>query len=137
MNSGKTAYCNRIKNNQAFTLTELLVVVILVGILASLAIPRFGKSTNKAMETEAKLALLQVQELQKVYYLEFRTFSNDLDDIDFEQETTVKEDPKEGKARYQIAMVSANDEDFLAEAIPLVKGLRKYTISKKGNPVKE
>lgn len=121
-------------NQKGFTLTELLVVVILIGILASLAIPRFGKSTNKAMETEAKLALSQVQELQKIYFLEHKTFSKDLDAIDFEQETTQKEDPEEGKARYKIGIVSANEDDFLAEAVPEVKGLRRFVIHKKGKP---
>lgn len=125
------------QRKQGFTLTELLVVIILVGILASLAIPRFGRSTNKAMETEAKLALLQVQELQKVYYLEHKSFSKSLEAIDFEQEETIKDDPEEGTARYKIEIIDANDEDFHARAVPQVKGLRTYRIHKKGKPKTE
>jgi len=117
---------------KAFTLTELLVVIILVGILASLAIPRIGGSVDKAMETEAKVALRQVQELQKIYYLEHKTYSTDLAAIDFSQEDTVADDPDDGTARYRIQIVSADSEGFRAEAVPVVKDLRTYIISAKG-----
>jgi type IV pilus assembly protein PilE len=117
---------------KAFTLTELLVVIIFVGILASLAIPRFGKSTDKAMETEAKLALLQVQELQRIYFLEHKRYATDVNAIDFEQEPTVAEDPEKGTARYRIMIDSADDQDFLAVAEPVVNGLNGYTITKQG-----
>lgn len=119
---------------RAFTLTELLVVVILIGILAALAIPKFGKSTDKAMESEAKIALRQVQELQKVYYLEHKRFSADLKAIDFEQELTVAENQEKGTARYKIRIEKADTENFLAIAEPVVADLRAYQISKDGKP---
>ena len=117
---------------KAFTLTELLVVIILVGILASIAIPRFGRSTDKAMESEAVMALRQVQELQKIYYLEHKTFTQDLKAIDFEQEATVTADPENGTARYEITIESADTEDFLAVATPVVQDLNTFEISKRG-----
>lgn len=120
---------------RAFTLTELLVVVILIGILAALAIPKFGKSTDKAMESEAKIALRQVQELQKVYYLEHKSFSLNLEAIDFEQELTVGEDPSKGTARYKIRIEAADSQDFTALAEPVVPDLRTYAIQKDGKPV--
>ena len=122
---------------KGFTLTELLVVVILVGILASLAIPRFGKSTDRAMEAEAKIALRQIQELEKVYYLENKTFSKNLEKLGFEQELTVEQDPEQGTARYRIEIVSAGPDDFLARAVPVVRDLRAYTVGKQGKPVVE
>lgn len=120
---------------RAFTLTELLVVVILIGILAALAIPKFGRSTDKAMESEAKIALRQVQELQKVYYLEHKTFSADLEAIDFQQELTVTEDSAKGTARYKIRIERADAQGFLAFAEPVVADLRTYQIEKDGKPV--
>ena len=129
-----SAECTAKNIGEGFTLTELLVVIILVGILASLAIPRFGRSTDKAMEAEAKIALRQVQELQKLYFLEHKVYSQSLSGIDFEQEATVTGDPENGTARFDIQIVSADSEDFLAVAEPVVKDLRAYQISKEGKP---
>ncbi len=119
---------------KAFTLTELLIVIILVGILASLAIPRFGRSTDKAMEAEARIALRQVQELEKVYFLEYKSFTDDLEAIGFEQEATVLDDPQNGTARYKVRIQSVNGEDFEAVAEPVVKGPRAFYITKNGKP---
>lgn len=118
----------------AFTLTELLVVIIIVGILAALAIPRFGTSTDRAMETEAKLSLHQVQELQRVFFLEHKTYTTSLEQLGYEQEDTILENEKEGTARYKVTIEKADTDDFLAVATPVVKDLRSFEIHKKGKP---
>lgn len=40
-------------NHKGFTLTELLTVVIIVGVLASIALPQYSKSVERARATEA------------------------------------------------------------------------------------
>jgi prepilin-type N-terminal cleavage/methylation domain-containing protein len=58
------------KSNKGFTLIELMIVVVIVGILAALAIPRFMKAATKAKQAEARGILKQVYTMQKAYFVE-------------------------------------------------------------------
>lgn len=55
------------KSQKGFTLIELMIVVVIIGILAALAIPRFMRSTTKAKQSEAKQLLKQIYTMQRAY----------------------------------------------------------------------
>ncbi|MCD6160952.1 MAG: prepilin-type N-terminal cleavage/methylation domain-containing protein [candidate division Zixibacteria bacterium] len=55
------------KSKKGFTLIELMIVVVIIGILAALAIPRFMRSTTKAKQSEAKQLLKQIYTMQRAY----------------------------------------------------------------------
>jgi type IV pilus assembly protein PilE len=55
-------------NEAGFSLLELLIVLVIIGILAGIAIPRYMSSTVKAKQTEAKELLHQIYLMQRSYY---------------------------------------------------------------------
>ncbi len=60
-----------------FTLLEVLVVVIIITILASLTIPGFNKTKQAALDKEAKVSLKLIQAAQKNYFLKMEKYYPD------------------------------------------------------------
>lgn len=56
-------------NNKAYTLTEVLIAVILIGILAGLAVPNYRKTIEASRASEAKADLMQIHAGQAYYKL--------------------------------------------------------------------
>ncbi|MFO7445916.1 MAG: prepilin-type N-terminal cleavage/methylation domain-containing protein [Ignavibacteriaceae bacterium] len=106
-----------IRNTNGFSLTELLVVLVIIGVLVLLALPRLMPVVTKAKTTEAKLSLKQVYMLEKSFKFENDKYSTDLAEISFEQEKLITEG---GTARYRIEIEQAELNSFKATAVSVV-----------------
>ena len=54
MNLKVTHHASRITHRQAFTLIELLLVLVILGILAAIVVPKFAGRTEQARQTAAQ-----------------------------------------------------------------------------------
>jgi len=102
----------------AFTLTELLIVLVIIGILVLMALPALMPLISRTRSVEAKQMLTHLHTLEKVYFYENSKYSPELKDIDFEQEKLTTEEG--GKANYRIEIKEASPAGYLAVATAVV-----------------
>jgi type IV pilus assembly protein PilA len=72
------------RHNHGFTLLELLVVVSIIGILASVAIPQYAAYRARGFDSIVEAEVRHVATGQEAYYVSNSTYANaasDLDDI--------------------------------------------------------
>ncbi|HVB32071.1 MAG TPA: type II secretion system protein [Gemmatimonadaceae bacterium] len=74
---------------KAFTLVEILVVIMIVGVLAAIAIQRFGTSKSKAYLTAMKSDLRNLVTAEAGWFADSSRYSTDLSVIAFRQSSGV------------------------------------------------
>jgi type IV pilus assembly protein PilE len=109
-----------LNRQQGVTLIELVVVVVIVGILASIAIPSYRNYVLRANRTEGRAALLALATAQEKFYLQCNTYTTDLDpDAATDCDTGNLRFPVTSeRGYYTITVTAANETGWTAEAEP-------------------
>lgn len=102
---------------RAFSLTELLVVLVIIGILVLIALPNLMPLISRAKATEAQQQLVFLHSLEQSYFYTHSRYSSDLDELGFEQAKLVTDD---GNANYRIEIIEATETGFKAQAVSVV-----------------
>lgn len=71
------------RRQQGVTLIEMMIVVLVLGILTTIAYPNYRDYAARAQRSEAKAALLQVATNQERFYLNNNTYTTDLTQLGF------------------------------------------------------
>jgi len=104
---------------KGFTLVELMIVIVIVGILSAVALPNFLNQTGKAKATEAKTKLTALLKQASTEALE-GTAATALTTMTTGGTAPVTVATTTGDWTYTMAAGTAADDDIVAKATPKV-----------------
>jgi type IV pilus assembly protein PilE len=108
------------KASRGVTLIELIVVIVVIGILASIAIPSYRNYVTRANRTEGRAALLALATAQEKFYLQCNTYTAALDPAADSacDPANLKFSPASERGYYTITVTAADATGWTAEAEP-------------------
>lgn len=107
-----------LKKVKGFTLVEIMIVVTIIGILASLAVPAFQRARWKALETSVRNNLRQIWGAAQQYMLENGVDSVELSSIVVWQEKNGTMHPASGtNPGYTSVIKQVASEDYDAISV--------------------
>jgi len=76
-------------HRKGFTLIELLIVIVIIGILAAIGIPKFANSKSKAYVTAMKSDLRNLLNAEESVFSDSARYSSNLTSLNFKASTGV------------------------------------------------
>jgi general secretion pathway protein G len=122
------------KRKKGFTLVEIITVVVLIGILVSIALPIYRNAVHRAKESVLKENLFQVRDAINKFYQDKKKYPTTLDElVQFKYLRKIPEDPIARTTDWVLVHFEPEDmEDFdpeIAESIIDVKSTCDDTAS--------
>ncbi len=100
----------------AYSLTEILIVLCIIGILLLMVLPNQTSVVGQAKAIEAQSMLNHLYGLQKNYFFRKSKYSASFEDLGFEPAPTIEEG---GQAVYKIEIIESGVNSFKATATSL------------------
>lgn len=112
------------RHDDGFTLIELLVVIIILGVLATVAIPTYLKQRNKAGAAEAQSDLRNVAVIAETHYIDGATYEGlSVSDLytDFDQSPNI-----------ELTVVIEEPQRYCVEALNTALGNQLFNLDNGG-----
>jgi len=104
--------------NGGFTLIELMIVVAIVAILTSIAIPSYTAYVRKAERKAAMGALQGLAQAMERYYAQANTYDGAADENDAPLHFP-KTSPIDGTPKYNLRITAADASSYILQAQPI------------------
>ena len=108
---------NRIHRQDGVTLMELMVVMIIVGVLAAVAIPSYRNYVIRSQRADAKDALLALATAQEKFYLQCNTYAADIDNATDCVAGELQATDASKNGWYDLAIDAANATSYTVSAV--------------------
>ena len=118
---------NRLADESGFTLAELLVVVLIIGVLTAIAVPSFLNQKAKAEDGQAKVDARTAATTIESYYLEKDSYDADIANL---------EEIEQSLRNSTLTSVTGNDDRFTVTATSKSGTAFSFTRRRNGNDVR-
>lgn len=78
--------------HSGFTLIEIVIVVVIVGVLAMVALPAYQDSVRKGQRSDAKVGLLAAAGRMEQFMLDRGTYTDDMEDIGYAADPMISDE---------------------------------------------
>lgn len=119
------------KKSAAFTLIELLMVVLIAGILAAVALPQYQRAVAKARVAEAQIMLDGIAKAQNVYRMANGEFASNLSALGVSLPCELSADGREYVCRYwHLGVIYPEEKSKYIEIFPRNQsGMLNFSLS--------
>ena len=115
---------SRLGQQRGFSLLELMIVVAIIAIISAIAYPSYMEFVVTAKRTTASSALLQVADKQQQFFMDNKSYTNDLTNLGFAANPLIINDDGDSVASgdsasiYSISLSNVTATTYTATAAP-------------------
>lgn len=100
-------------NSNGFTLIELMIVVVIIAVLASIAIPSYNEQVTKSKRSDAKSMLLTMASQQERYFYDENQYAANLSALGYSANTV-----ESNEGHYDLSVSAATSTTYTLQAAP-------------------